>query len=89
MWGGWGILSAVLPEMLTMFCCRIPSQEPRLEEALPWMGPVVEKDGCRYQVVCFNLVLSVLSTGIGACFPGGSGGEESACNAGDLDSVPG
>ena len=22
-------------------------------------------------------------------FPGGSGGEESACNAGDLDSIPG
>ena len=53
------------------------------------MGPVVEKDGCRYQVVCFNVVLSVLSTGIGACFPGGSGGEESACNAGDLGSIPG
>ena len=33
--------------------------------------------------------MSVFSTGIGACFPGASGGEESARNAGDLGSIPG
>ena len=42
-----------------------------------------------YKLYFDQSCLSVLSTGIGACFPGDSGGEESACNAGDLGSIPG
>ena len=33
------------------------------------------------------LVLSYFTDAVG--FPGGTGGKESACNAGDMDSVPG
>ena len=35
------------------------------------------------------LIIYKIMLGLGMCFPGGSDGKESACNVGDLGSVPG
>ena len=67
-------------------------------EYVPWPGQVLFLATCISRAPHFILSLAffffygkemLLALGIWLCFPGGSDGKESACNAGDPDSIPG